>query len=433
MTHQAPLLVTNTRLIDPASGLDAPGHILCKDGLIAGVSTGTAQPSVPEGTEVFDAQGRITAPGLVDMRAHAVDIPAALAGGVTTLTLQPDQTTCIDTDAVVERIRRRSVEDGRLSVIPMGALTKGMAGTEITEIGQMYLAGSRAFTDCRQSVADARVMRRIMEYVHHFGALVVDFACEPSLAHEGVAREGEIATRLGLNGIPAIAEAIQIERNVRLAEFPGCRVHIALVSTREGVEVVRAAKARGVKISAATAPHYLYLNDNAVEGYRTFAKFSPPLGGEEDRLALIAGVADGTIDTLVSDHDPKAADVKRLPFAQAAHGVVGLETLLPLTLTAVHAGKLDLMVALKALTSAPAAHLGLNAGQLKEGFAADISVFDTDTPYKLERHQLKAQSQNMIADSLLLQGKVWATFKDGVCHYNAARDMAATSQAGRAD
>lgn len=405
----------NARLIDPATERDQPGHVMVKGSEIAAIGPDL---ETPDGAEVTDCGGRILAPGFVDMRAHAVDLEAAVSGGFTTLALQPDQATCIDTDAVVERIRRRAEEDGRLRVYPMGAATKGFAGKEMAEIRQMTDAGAVAFTDCRSATSDARVMRRLLEYSGTADTLIVQFPEEPSLAAGGFAHEGEISTRLGLNGIPSAAEVIQIERDIRLAEMTGGRLHIALVTAKESVAVIAEAKARGVKVTAATAPHYLYLNHNALEGFRTFAKLSPPLRAEDDRLALIEAVNSGVIDTFVSDHDPKSEDVKRLPLAQAASGVAAFETVLPLVMAQVQSGSLSLMAALKALTYRPAQILGLKTGHLGVGAPADLVIIDPNQPWRLQRHALKSAAKNMIQDTILAQGKVWQTIVAGQTVYS---------------
>ncbi|MBL4788349.1 MAG: dihydroorotase [Kordiimonadaceae bacterium] len=403
-------IFVNARIIDPVANYDKMGSLLTNGDKIVGYGE---HMEAPEGALVIDCGGKVLCPGFIDMRAHAVDPIAAPAGGITTVILQPDQNTMIDTDAVVERIRRRAEDGGSSRVYPMGTATRGMEGSQIAEIGQMQQSGAVAFTDCRKAIANAQVLRRLLEYAGYFGALIVQFPEEASLAAGGVAHEGETATRLGFAGIPAAAEAMQIERDARLALLTDGRIHFALISSREGVEAVREAKAKGAKVTCSTAPHYLLLNDNALEGYRTFAKVSPPLREEEDRLALIAGLADGTIDTLVSDHDPKSADVKRLPFAQADHGIIGFETLLPLSLTPVHAGKVDLMVALRALTSTPAALLGLETGTLAEGAPADITIFDLNKPLRINVDELHSSAKNTPFDSLPVQGKVWKTLVGG--------------------
>lgn len=403
-------LYKNARLIDPNSGMDQMGDLLVKDGKIAALG---ANIDAPADAATIDCKGRILCPGLIDMRAHAVDPVAAPAGGITTVILQPDQNTMIDTDAVVERIRRRAADGGSSRVYPMGAATKGMEGAQIAEIGQMQQSGAVAFTDCRKAVANAQVMRRLLEYASYFDALTVQYPEEPNLAANGVAHEGETATRLGLAGIPAAAEAIQIERDARLAQMTGSRIHFSLISSREAVNAIRAAKERGAKVTCSTAAHYLMLNDNALEGYRTFAKVMPPFREESDRLALIEGLADGTIDTLVSDHDPRSEDVKRLPFGQAAHGIVGFETLLALALSQVQAGKVDMITMLKALTSTPAMLLGLETGTLEEGTPADLLVFDPDKPWRINADELHSSAKNTPFDSLPVQGQVWRTIVAG--------------------
>ncbi|MBL4639692.1 MAG: amidohydrolase family protein [Kordiimonadaceae bacterium] len=277
----------------------------------------------------------------------------------------------------------------------------------------MKRSGAVAFTDCRRPVSDSQVMLRLLEYAGYFDALIVQFPEDKSLASGGIAHEGEIATRLGLAGIPAAAEALQIDRDIRLAGINGSRIHFSIISSRDGVEAIRIAKKRGAKVTCSTAPHYLMLNENAVEGYRTFAKVSPPLRSEEDRLALIAGLADGTIDTLVSDHDPKSEDVKRLPFAQAHPGIVGLETLLSMSLSTVHSGKVPLMNVIRALTSAPADLLDLDTGKLEVGSYADLTIFDPDKPWVVDAEKLTSSAKNTPFDTLPTQGQVWQTIVGG--------------------
>ncbi|WP_417451750.1 dihydroorotase [Kordiimonas sp.] len=407
----------NARIIDPCTGYDGNGTLVTEGQTIAAFGPNVKAPA---DAAIVDCHGRVLCPGFIDMRAHRVDAESALKGGITTVILQPDQTTIIDTDAVVERIRRRSEDSETVHVFPMGTATRGMQGSQIAEIGQMLQSGAVGFTDCRTPVSDSQVMRRLLEYANHFGALIVQFAEDKSLSCGAVAHEGEISTRLGLTGVPAAAEVIQIERDARLAELTGARIHFALISSRDGVEAIRAAKKRGIKVTCSTAPHYLHLNDNALEGYRTFAKVRPPLRSEEDRLALVAGLADGTIDTVVSDHDPKSADVKRLPFSQAAEGLVGFETLLPLTLAPVHSGHIELMTLLRALTSKPAELLGLPSGRLDQGAPADLVIFDPDKPWRIAQDDLLSSAKNMPFDTLPVQGQVWQTIVAGKALYSAA-------------
>ncbi len=407
----------NARIIDPATGMNELGDVFVKDGKIVDLGAGK---NMMADANVIDCGGRILCPGFIDMRAHAVDTEAAAAGGITTVILQPDQKTTLDNDAAIERIIKRSHDHGGIRVYPMGAATKRLEGEEIAEIGQMQASGAVAFTDCRQSIDNAQVMRRLMEYAKYFNAPIIQFAEEQSLAKDGFAHEGEIATRLGLNPIPAAAEAIQIERDIRLAELTGAKLHIALVSTKEGVQIIRRAKQRkSLQLTCSVSPHHLYLNDNALEGYRTFAKVSPPLRGEQDRLALIKGLSDGVIDTVVSDHDPRSEDVKRLPLAQAAVGVAGFETMLPILLTLVHSGQLDMISAIRTLTEAPAKILDLNSGTIAKGSAADITIFDPDKPWRIDNSKLKSSAKNTPFDTLPTQGKVWKTIVAGETVYSA--------------
>lgn len=416
------LLFRNARLIDPASGHDEIGHLITENGYIRDIGSDINIPAEFDGTDhhthrIIDCKGAILSPGLVDMRAHAVDAPAALKGGITTLILQPNQTSCIDNDAAVERIMARAVASANLRIYPMGAATKGLKGNELSEIGQMQASGAIGFTDCRAPVSDARLMRRLLEYAGYFKALIVQFAEDPSLAAGGYAHEGETATRLGLNSIPSVAEVIQIERDIKLVTLTGTPLHIALLSTAEGVEAVRRAKQKGIPVSASTSPAYLHFNDNAIEGYRSFAKLSPPLRTEEDRLALIKGLADGTIDTLVSDHDPKSEDVKRLPFAQAQFGAVGFETLLAAGLSLVARNQISLHRLLDALSSRPSTLLGLKGGKLEKDAPADLVLFDPDKPWIVDRHSLLSSATNTPFDTLPLMGKVLKTCVAGTIQY----------------
>lgn len=400
----------NARILDPKSGQDFMGSLLVNGDIIADMGSNI---DIPSDAETIDCRGRVLAPGFIDMRAHSVDWQAAAAGGITTVILQPDQSTIIDNDAAVERIRNRAKDIATVNVSPMGTATKGMQGHEITEIGQMMESGAVAFTDCRKPVEDAQILKRLMEYAGHYDALIVQFPEEQSLKADGIAHEGAIATRLGLAGIPAIAEQIQIERDARLAETTRCRLHISLVSSREGLDAIRTAKKRGVKITCSVAPHYLHLNEHALEGYPTFAKVSPPLRTEEDRTALIDAIADGTIDTIVSDHDPKNPDLKRLPFGQAAYGVSGYETMLALSLKPVQEKKMELIDLIAKFTSKPAELLGLSTGHLNVGAKADITIFDPEQPWVIKRDKLKSSASNTPFDTLPVQGKVWKTIVSG--------------------
>ncbi|KFL88255.1 Dihydroorotase [Acetobacter malorum] len=425
------LLFDNVRLIDPASGLDQPGRLLVRNGEIVGTDKAGAE-GAPDNAEVIDGQGAVLCPGLVDMRVEigepgheyretiASAARAASAGGITTIAVLPTCEPAIDNPALVRLLRGRGEETGAITILPYGALTKGCKGQELAEIGLLHEAGAVAFTDGARAIDPARLMRLALSYAGGFGALVVQHPEEPSLAGSGCATAGELATRMGLPGIPPVAEAIMIARDIRLAELTGGRLHFGHVSTGEGVELIRQAKARGLRVTCDTAPHYFDLNENAIGDFRTYAKFSPPLRSEEDRLAICAALADGTIDAIASDHLPRDADDKRLPFAQAATGGTGMVTLLGVTLARVHDGTLTLPQALALLTHKPSALLGASCGTLATGAAADLCLFAPDQSWLVQAGKLPGRAQNTPFDGRPLEGRVLGTWKGGRRVYGAA-------------
>jgi dihydroorotase len=411
-------LFRNARLLDPATGLDRPGDLLVEDGRIAAL--GGKLTLAGEG-ETIDCTGACLAPGLIDMRVelrepgfeHQESMQsgalAAVAGGVTTMVALPNTEPVIDDMALVEFVARRSRDVSLARIRTYAAATKGLKGRELTEFGLLAGAGALAFTDGGQAIADAVVMRRALAYARTFDLLVMQHPEEPSLAAVGAMNEGEVATRLGLGGITPAAEVIMVERDLRLCEITGGRLHIAHVSTAAAIEAIRQAKRRGLPVTADTAPHYFALNETAVGDYRTFAKVSPPLRGERDRRAVVAGLKDGTIDAIASDHSPHDQDSKRLPFASAASGIVGLETLLPLTLELYHNGHLSLLEALRPLTERPAAILRLPAGRLDIGAAADLVIFDLERPRRIDVDAFRSKSRNSPFDGRPVQGQALRT------------------------
>ena len=411
----------NARLLDPDSGLDAPGALLTQGGVIVDLGPRLFADSVPEGIETVDCAGRCLAPGLVDMRVQLRDpgeehketigtaSAAAAAGGVTAMVCLPNTDPVIDDVATVEFIARRAREVRGAKVFCYAAATRDLNGTELTEMGLLSETGALGFTDGTQAIANARVMQRALLYARTFGALIVQHPEEPVLVEGGAMNAGEVALRLGLSGIPPVAEVIMIERDLRLVEMTGGRYHAAHVSTAEGVGAIRRGKDRGLNVTCDTAPPYFTLNETAVGDYRTFAKVSPPLRAESDRAAVAAGLADGTIDAIASDHSPHDQDSKRLPFAQAEFGVVGLETLLPLSLALYHKGDIKLLDLLARLTVAPARILGLPLGRLKKGAAADLVLFDPDRPWIVDADRFRSKSKNSPFDEWPVQGQVLRT------------------------
>ncbi|MGQ0677768.1 MAG: dihydroorotase [Rhodospirillales bacterium] len=422
---RARVAYVNARLIDPASGLDANGAILTEGETIADLGPGLFKSGVPEGIDKVDCKGLALAPGLVDMRVqlrepgeeHKETIAsagaAAVAGGVTSMACLPNTEPVIDDVAGIEFIARRAREVKRAKVYAYAAATRELAGKDISEIGLLKEAGAFGFSDGVCAIADARVMRRALSYATTFDALIVQHAEEPALARDGAMTEGEIATRLGIAGIPACAEAMLVARDLRLVELTGGRYHVAHVSTGESVELIRRAKARGLNATCDTAPPYFALNELAVGDYRSFAKLSPPLRAEADRLAVVAGLADGTIDAIASDHAPQDQDSKRLPFIQAECGGIGLETLLALSLELYHNKRLTLIEALRRLTEAPARILGLNAGRLQKGAPADLLLFDPDRPWVVEEKAIRSKSKNTPFERRPVQGMAIRTVIDG--------------------
>ncbi len=412
------------RLLDPASGLDSPGALLTEGPRIADLGPRLFNDGVPEGIAVVDCGGHCLAPGLVDMRVqlrepgeeHKETIStasqAAAAGGVTSMAALPNTDPVVDDVAGVEFVARRARDVTRVKIYTYGALTRRLEGAEMTELGLLSSYGAVGFTDGLKAVANAQVMRRALAYARTFDVVIAQQPQEPTLAG-GAMNSGELATRLGLSGIPGLAEVIMLERDLRLVELTGGRYHAANISTAESVEVIRAAKARGLNVTCDTAPHYFALNEIAVGDYRTFAKVMPPLRSEEDRTAIAAAVADGTIDAIASDHSPHDQDTKRLPFVGADFGIVGLETLLPLSLELSHKGEVGLLELLGRLTHAPARILGLQAGALEAGAPADLIVFDAERAWRIDPEAFRSKSKNSPFEGRPTQGKVLRTVVDG--------------------
>ena len=416
------LLITNARLLDPATGLDAPGALLVRNGAIADVG---ASLTAPEGAETLDAAGACLAPGLVDLRSNLGEpghehretitsaAAAAVAGGITTLCVLPDTDPTLDDPALLAFVIRRGEATGAVTLLPYGAATAGCAGKELAEFGLLREAGAVAFTDGARAIGNARTMRLALSYARAFGAFIVQHPEEPALAAGGAATEGELATRLGLPGIPPAAEAMMVARDIALARITGGHVHFAHVSTGAALDLIRAAKAEGLRVTADTAPPYFDLNETAIGDYRTYAKLSPPLRTEADRQAVVAALKDGTLDAIASDHQPRDADDKRLPFAQAEAGGAGLATLLGVTLARVHGGDLTMLEALALLTCKPAALLGLPVGRLAKCAPADLVLFHPERGWKVEAGNLPGKAQNSPFDGRALEGRVLGTWKAG--------------------
>jgi len=417
-------LLKNARLLDPWTHLDQPGDLLAINGLITALGA-EAAPAAPEGAVVIECGGHCLAPGLVDMRVGlrepgheyveslAISSQAAAAGGITSLVGLPDTDPVLDDIALIEFITRRAAKVGLVNIYAFGAATRGLRGQDLTEMGLMAAAGALGFTDGGRAIADALVMRRALSYARTFDLLVVQHPEEPRLAAGGAATEGEIATRLGLPGITPAAELIMVERDLRLVEITGGRYHAAHLSTAAAIDAIRKAKRRGLPVTCDTAPPYFALNETAIGEYRSFAKLSPPLRSETDRLAVVEGLKDGTIDAIASDHQPRDADDKRLPFADAAPGGAGLATLLGITLVQVQNGALTMPQALALLTKKPAEWLGIEAGVIGRGRPADLCLFHPERSWFVQAGKLPGKAQNTPFDGRALEGVVLGTWKAG--------------------
>jgi dihydroorotase len=410
------LTLTNARLVDPEAGTLRDGGLVIRDGRIAEVFEGK-RPGL-------DCGARVLAPGIVDLgvkvgepgERHKESFrtagAAAAAGGVTTMVTRPDTEPAIDDPETLEFIQRRAVEASPVNVLPMAALTRGRAGAEMTEIGFLLDAGAVAFTDVR-AVANTRVFQRCLTYAAGLGALIVGHPQEPVLSAGAAMTSGQYASQLGLPSVSPVAERMGLERDLALVEATGARYHADQISAAAALPALERARAAGLKVTAGVSIHHLTLNTLDVGDYRTFFKLTPPLRAEEDRLAMVAAVADGLIDVISSWHTPQDEESKRLPFEEAASGAVGLETLLPAALQLYHAGHLDLPALWRALSLNPARLLGLGAGRLAPGAAADLVLFDPDTPFVLDRATLRSKSKNTPYDLTRMQGRVLRTWVGG--------------------
>jgi dihydroorotase len=429
-------LFANARLVEKGASREIRGGVLVAQGRIADIGAHLTPASAPEGARLIDCRSHVLAAGLVDLQAflgepgaeHRETLVtasrAAAAGGVTTVVCRPDTDPVIDDPAIVDFVLRRARTDSAVRIHPCAALTKGLGGTEMTEIGLLKEAGAVAFGDAHRSVMNSRTMRRAMVYARDRGALVCHFTQDANLAAEGVMNEGEFASRLGLPAIPKAAEIIMLARDLALVRLTGVRYHAALISCAESVEAVRRAKEEGLPVTCGVSINHLTLNESDVGDYRTFFKLSPPLRSEEDRLALVAGLAQGVIDAIVSDHDPQDVETKRQPFAESADGAIGLETMLAAGLRLVHAGEIGLAGLLRALSSGPAEAFGLAGGSLARGAPADLIVFDPDEPFVVDPAQLASLCKNTPFDEARLQGRVLATLVGGELVHSVAGSLA---------
>lgn len=416
------VILKNARIVDPSQKIDAIGDMRIDDDCI--VECG-GKIDAPQAARQIDCGGKMLIPGLVDARVfvgepgaeHRETIAsvsqAAAAGGVTSLIMMPDTSPVIDDVALVEFVRRAAREQACVNIYPSAAMTKGLQGTELTEYGLLREAGAIMLTNGRKTIANTLVLRRAMTYARDFGLVV---ACETQDAYleaQGVMNEGLFASWLGLEGIPLEAEIIPLERDLRIAELTGANYHAAKISTAKSIDAIRSARARGAKVTCGISINHLSLNENDIGEYRTFFRLSPPLRSEDDRRAMIAALENGDIDIIVSSHDPQDVDTKRLPFADAADGAIGLETLLAAALRLYHSGDVSLSRLIEAASTRPAQIFGLNAGTLKPGSPADLAIVDLEEPWLMSKDDIRSRSKNTPFEDARFQGRVTHTMVAG--------------------
>ena len=424
-------ILKNCRIIDPSQKINEIGSILIDDnGKIKDLGKNVKISKSSTRTEEIDCDKRIAIPGIIDMNVFVGEpgfeykenfrtlTQAALAGGVTSVVTMPNTKPLIDNVSMVDFIIRRGRDKSNLNIFPAACLTREMAGREMVEFGLLNSRGIIAFTDPYQAIQNTEIMSRIMDYASDMGVLIMQHVEDYELSKNGCINEGEMATRLGLQSIPSIAEKIIIERDLTLLEEFPCRYHINQISSQKSVEVIKKNKNNGKKFTTGVSINHLSLNDNDIGDFKTFLKFAPPLRSENDRKSLIAAINSDLIDVIVSAHKPEDEESKRLPFAQAASGSIGVETLLPLALELYHNKSVDLLKLIELITANPAKILKIDKGTLKVGSDADICIFDPDKPWKVDANKLKSKSKNAAIENKSLQGKVLMTFLKGQLVYS---------------
>jgi dihydroorotase len=425
LSEPAAILLCNGRVIDPANGIDEPRDLLVRGGVIAEVASPGTIKDLPQGVQRFDLAGKWVVPGFIDMHVHlrepgeeyketiASGTRAAAAGGFTAVACMPNTRPVNDNQAVTSFILTQALKYGSSRVYPVGAISRGSTGEALAEFGEMRQAGVVAVSDDGHPVRESQLMRRALEYAGNHKLLVISHSEDLSLSRNGVMHEGALATRMGLGGIPPVAEEIMIYRDIALARYTGSPLHIAHVSTRESVALIRRAKDMGAPVTAETAPHYFSLTEGAVEGYSTRAKMNPPLRGAADVAAIKEGLADGTIDVIATDHAPHSNLEKDVEFDLAANGIIGLETALPLTLALVRAGEIGRQRMVELLAVNPARILGVEGGTLSAGARADIAVIDPDYEFIFRKGSIVSKSKNSPFIDWQFTGKAVLTIMGG--------------------
>lgn len=423
-------ILENLRIIDPSQDMDEQGSIIIKDGVIAAIGAKAANQGAPEGAEIIDCSGLIAMPGLVDTRVFIGEPGteyretiasaglAAAKGGIASIVTMPDTNPVIDDVALLQFIQRTARDTAKINVHPAAALTKGLNGSEMTEFGLMMEAGAACLTDGHKTLKNAAVIRRAMTYARDFDALIACETQDHDLASGGMMNEGLVASWLGFAGIPKEAEIIPLERDIRLAELTGVKYHAAKISVPQSCSVIKRAKDKNLTVSAGISINNLTLNENDIGEYRTFFKLSPPLRSEDDRISMVEALSSGIIDVICSSHDPQDVDTKRLPFPDAAEGAIGLETMFAASLRLHHSDQVSLSCLINAMSTRPAQLYGLDAGSLKVGANADITLFDIEMPWVHHKDDIVSKSKNSAFEDARFTGKVIATIVKGKTIYS---------------
>lgn len=420
----------NARLFDPESGLDTKGALLIEGNKIADFGASLFNNTVPEGIEVIDCQGHLLTPGLLDIQVHfrepgqeyketvATGSKSAAAGGVTTVVSMANTKPVVDEVSVLEFLKKREKESSYINIHSYAAITRGLRGQELTEMGLLKEAGAVGFSDDGLPVMNSLVMRRAMEYASILGVPIAQHAEDINLSNGGCMNEGAVSTKLGLVGVPNASEAIIVERDLLLLELTGGHYHVLHISTHQAIDAVRRAKAKGLHVTCEAAPHHFILTDEAVMEYKTFAKMNPPLRAETDRLAVIEGLKDGTIDAIATDHAPHDQESKRVPISSAAFGIVGLETMLPLSLALYHKGLMSLKDIIAKMTYKPADIISVPVGRIKKGMVADLTLIDLNREWEINPRDFCSKSQNSPFEGYKAKGRAIRTIVGGETVYS---------------
>ena len=424
--HTGRTVYKNARLMNPATQLDAIGSVLVEDGKIADFGAGLFMDgSVPDGAEVVDCGGHLLTPGLIDIQVHfrepgqeyketiETGSKSAAAGGVTSVSTMPNTDPVIDDVAVLEFLLKQGRETGYCRLHPYACVSKGMKGERLTEMGLLAKAGAVAFTDDGLPIMNAQLMRQALTYARELDVPIGQHAEDLNLSNGGCMNEGAVATKLGLRGIPNASEAVIVDRDIQLVRLTGAKYHVLHISTAEAIEAVRRAKHEGLPVTAEAAPHHFMLTDEACIDYRSFAKMNPPLRAERDKQAVIRGLQDGTIDAIATDHAPHDQESKRVPISEAAFGIVGLETMLPLSLDLYHRGAMSLMEVIGKMTYQAADILKLPAGRITKGVEADLTLIDVDVDWVINPKEFSSKSKNSPFDDTKTKGRAIRTILGG--------------------